>query len=84
MRDCVIDLKGSWDAHLPLIKFSYDNNHEASIQMPPYRALYGRRCRSPICRDEVGEREIRGPELVQVTTEKIQHISDRFLTTQGR
>ena len=46
MRDCVIDFKGSWDDHLPLIEFDYDNSYHSNIQMAPYEALYGRICRS--------------------------------------
>ena len=49
LRACIQDLKGSWDEHLPLVEFTYNNNYQASIQMPPYEALYGRPCRSSIC-----------------------------------
>ena len=45
---CIIDFKGSWDYHLLLIEFSYNNSYHSSIQMAPYEALYGRKCRSPI------------------------------------
>lgn len=75
----VINLKGSWDAYLSLIKLVYNNSYQASIQMAPYKALYDRRCRSLLCWEEVGERKILGPELVQVTTEKIWLICDRLL-----
>ena len=49
LRACVLDLKGSWEEHLPLVEFAYNNSYHASIQMAPYEALYGRPCRSPIC-----------------------------------
>ena len=42
LRACVLDLKGSWEEHLPLVEFAYNNNYQASIQMAPYEALYGR------------------------------------------
>jgi len=48
LRACVIDFKGNWDDHLPLIEFSYNNSYHSSIAMAPFEALYGRRCRSPI------------------------------------
>ena len=48
LRACIIDLKGSWDDHLPLIEFAYNNSYHSSIQMAPYVALYGRKYRSPI------------------------------------
>ncbi|KAL8104338.1 hypothetical protein AgCh_028521 [Apium graveolens] len=41
LRVCVLDFKGNWDEHLPLIEFSYNNSYHASIGMPPYEALYG-------------------------------------------
>ena len=49
LRACVIDFGGSWNKYLPLVEFSYNNSYHASIQMAPFEALYGRRCRSPIC-----------------------------------
>ncbi|CAN4090624.1 unnamed protein product [Withania somnifera] len=54
-RACVLDFKGSWDDHLPLIEFAYNNSYHSSIKMAPYEALYGRKCRSPIGWFEVGE-----------------------------
>ncbi|WMV50252.1 hypothetical protein MTR67_043637 [Solanum verrucosum] len=55
LRACVIDFKGNWDDYLPLIEFSYNNSYLSSINMAPFEALYGRRCRSPIGWFEVGE-----------------------------
>ena len=46
---CVMDFGGQWDLHLPLIEFLYNNSYHASIKMTPYEALYGRKCRSPLC-----------------------------------
>ncbi|KAL8103407.1 hypothetical protein AgCh_027832 [Apium graveolens] len=69
LRVCAIHFKGNWDDYLSLIEFAYNNSYHASIGMPPYEALYGRRCRSPLCWDEVGEQKILGPELVQQTRE---------------
>ena len=64
LRDCVIDFKGSWDEHLPLVEFVYNNSYQASIKVALYEALYGRKCRSPICWDDVGERRLLGLEIV--------------------
>ena len=44
LRACVLDLKGSWEEHLPLVEFAYNNSYQASIQMAPYEDLYGRPC----------------------------------------
>ena len=64
LRACALDLKGNWDDYLPLVKFAYNNSFQASIGMAPFKGLYGRRCRSPVCWDDVGERKLLGPELV--------------------
>ena len=64
LRSCALDFGGSWDGQLPLVEFAYNNSYQASLQMPPYEALYGRKCRSPIHWDEVGDRQMLGPELV--------------------
>ncbi|GKE56448.1 putative reverse transcriptase domain-containing protein, partial [Tanacetum coccineum] len=55
LRACVMDFNKGWDIHLPLIKFSYNNSYHTSIKAAPFEALYGRKCRSPICWAEVGD-----------------------------
>ncbi|KAJ9557882.1 hypothetical protein OSB04_012496 [Centaurea solstitialis] len=55
LRACVLDFGGSWDSHLPLVEFSYNNSFHASIGMPPYEMLYGRRCRTPVCWGETAQ-----------------------------
>ena len=79
-----MDHKGSWEEHLPLVEFTYNNSYHASIQMAPYEALYGRPCRSPICWTEVGESSITGPDLIRDTSEKVSLIRQRLLMTQSR
>ena len=69
--------------HLPLIEFAYNNSYHASIEMAPYEALYGRKCRSPLCW-EVGERQLTGPELVQITSEKVSIIQQILKTVFSR
>ena len=61
LRACVLDLKGGWKEHLPLVEFAYNNSYQASIRMAPYKVLYGRPCRSPVFSTEVGERTTTGP-----------------------
>ena len=78
LRACVIEFKGSWDTHLSLMEFAYNNSYQSSIGMAPFEALYGRKCRTPVCWDEVGERRLIGPELVQITLDKIQIVRDRL------
>ena len=80
----MLEFKGSWDRHLPLMEFAYNNSYQSSIEMAPYEALYGRKCRTPLCWDEVGERKLLGPEIVQVMTDNVKVIRDRLKITQDR
>ena len=82
LRACILDLKGSWEEHLPLVEFSYNNGYQVSIKMASCEALYGRPCRSPICWTEVGERSITGPDPIRDTSEKVDLIWKRLLTAQ--
>ncbi|GJS99077.1 putative reverse transcriptase domain-containing protein [Tanacetum coccineum] len=84
LRACVIDFGSSWDRHLSLVKFSYNNSYHASIKAAPYEALYGRKCRSPVCWSEVGYSQLTGPELIRETTKMIVQIKNRLLTTRSR
>ena len=79
LRACVLDLKGNWEKHLPLMEFAYNNSYQVSIQMAPYEALYGRPCRSPVCWTEVGERPSTGVDLVRDTSDKVDLIWKRLL-----
>nr|GFC24630.1 putative reverse transcriptase domain-containing protein [Tanacetum cinerariifolium] len=73
-----------WVNHLPLVEFSYNNSYHASIKVAPFEALYGRKCRSPVCWTEVGEAQILGPELIQETTEKIIQIKQKMQAARDR
>ncbi|GKC17767.1 putative reverse transcriptase domain-containing protein [Tanacetum coccineum] len=84
LRACVIDFGNGWVKHLPLVEFSYNNSYHASIKAPPFEALYGRKCRSPVCWAEVGEVQLTGPEIVQETTEKIIQVKQRMQTARDR
>ena len=78
LRACAIDFKGSWDGHLPLIKFAYNNSYHSSIQMGSFKALYGRRCTSLIGWFEVSEASVIGPDLAFDALEKVQLIRERL------
>ncbi|GJS39531.1 putative reverse transcriptase domain-containing protein [Tanacetum coccineum] len=71
LRACVIDFGGNWDVHLPLAEFFYNNSYHSSIRCAPFKALYGKKCRSPVLWAKIGESSLIGPELVQETTNKI-------------
>nr|GEV45922.1 putative reverse transcriptase domain-containing protein [Tanacetum cinerariifolium] len=84
LHACVINFGKGWVKHLPLAKFLYNNSYHASIKVSPYEALYGRRCRSPVCWAKVGEAQLTGPELIQETTKKIVLIKKRIQAAQDR
>ncbi|GJS91418.1 putative reverse transcriptase domain-containing protein [Tanacetum coccineum] len=84
LRACAIDFGKGWVNHLPLVEFSYNNSYHASIKAAPFEALYGRKCRSPVCWIEVGEAQILGPKLIQDTTEKIIQIKQRMQAARDR
>ncbi|WMV32740.1 hypothetical protein MTR67_026125 [Solanum verrucosum] len=72
LRACIMEFDGSWDKHLALIEFTYNNSYQLSIEMPPYEALYGTKSRTPFCWSEVGERKLVGLEIVQQTEDKVK------------
>nr|GEW39178.1 retrotransposon protein, putative, Ty3-gypsy subclass [Tanacetum cinerariifolium] len=84
VRAFVIDFGNGWERHLPLVKFSYNNSYHASIKAAPFEALYGRKCRSPVCWAEVEDAQLTGPELIHETTEKIVQIKQRIQAAQDR
>ena len=84
LRACVLDWGESWERHLPLVEFAYNNSFHTSIGMSPYEALYGRPCRTPLCWTQVGERSMLGPEIVEETTEKIRMVRDHMKAAQDR
>nr|GEZ84778.1 hypothetical protein [Tanacetum cinerariifolium] len=84
LRACVIDFGKSWDRYIPLVEFSYNNSYHTSIKAAPFEALYGRKCRSPVCWAEVGDAQLTGPEIINETTEKIVQIKSRIQAARDR
>ncbi|GKA89021.1 putative reverse transcriptase domain-containing protein, partial [Tanacetum coccineum] len=84
LRACVIDFGGSWDVHLPLAEFSYNNSYHLSIRCAPFEALYGRKCRSPVLWAEIRESRLIGPELVQEMTDKVVLIKEKLKAARDR
>nr|AAM74253.1 Putative retroelement [Oryza sativa Japonica Group]AAP52347.1 retrotransposon protein, putative, Ty3-gypsy subclass [Oryza sativa Japonica Group] len=74
LRACVLDFGGSWDKNLPYAEFSYNNSYQASLQMAPYEALYGRKCRTPLLWDQTGERQVFGTDILRQAEEKVKII----------
>ncbi|KAI3756078.1 hypothetical protein L1987_55891 [Smallanthus sonchifolius] len=84
LRACEIDFGNSWESHLSLVEFSYNKSYHTSIKAAPFEALYGRKCRSPICWAEVGDSQLTGPEIVFETSEKIVQIRNRMAAARER
>ena len=84
LKSCVIDYEGSWDRHIPLVEFVYNNSFQSSIGMTPYEALYGRKCRTPSCWTELREKKVIGPDLIQETEENVKMIRERLKIANDR
>nr|GEU69206.1 putative reverse transcriptase domain-containing protein [Tanacetum cinerariifolium] len=84
LRVCVIAFGGSWDVHLPLAEFSYNNSYHSSIRCAPFEASYSRKCRSPVLWAEPGEGNLIGPDLVLVKTDKVVLIKEKLKATRYR
>ncbi|GJV14155.1 putative reverse transcriptase domain-containing protein [Tanacetum coccineum] len=84
LRACVIDFGGSWEGHLPLAEFSYNNSYHSSIRCAPFEALYRRKCRSPVLWAKIGESSLIGPELVQETIDKVVLIKEKLKAARDR
>ena len=83
-KACVIDFDSSWEMHLPLVEFAYNNSYHSSIRMAPFEALYGRPCQSPLCLVKVGNWKFLGPELVRETNEVIIVVRENMRVAQSR
>nr|CAB3504903.1 unnamed protein product [Digitaria exilis] len=84
LRACVIHYGKNWENYLSLAEFSYNNSYQASLKMAPFEALYGRRCRTPLCWSQAGERYTYGPDLVKEAEEKVRIIRENLETAQSR
>ena len=80
---CTLDYGSSWDDNLPYAEFSYNNSYQASLKMAQLEALYGRRCRTTLMWDEVGDRQLFGPDLIKESEEKVKLIRDRLTVAQS-
>ena len=62
LRACMLDFRGSWEKYIPLVMLACNNNYQSTFGMQPFEAQYGRKCKSPICWEEVGERGLLDPD----------------------
>jgi hypothetical protein len=84
LRSCLLEEGGDWGRYLSLVEFAYNNSIHSSIGMATYETLYGRKCWSPVCWLETGEKLLLGPDLVQDTTDSIRRIKERLKRAQDR
>jgi hypothetical protein len=84
LRACIIHYGTNWDKYLALAEFSYNNSYHSSLQMAPFEALYGRRCRTPLSWSETGERQIFGQDLVTEAEDKVKLIQANLKAAQSR
>ena len=84
LRGCELDFPGSWDKYIPFMEFAYNNGYQSSIGMAPFKALYGRKCRTPICWTNLNEHKVIGHDIVKETEEKVQVIQQRLKAVSDR
>ena len=75
LRGCVLDFPRSWDRYISLMEFAYNNSYQSSIGMAPYEALYGRKCRTPVCWTKLNEHKVIGPKIVKRQKKKFGSFS---------
>nr|GEV62328.1 DNA/RNA polymerases superfamily protein [Tanacetum cinerariifolium] len=78
------DGQRNWDDYICLIEFAYNNSWHASIKCAPFEMWYGRKCRALICWDQVGERVIEGPEMIEVTNKKVVVAKEKLKEARTR
>nr|GFB89887.1 retrotransposon protein, putative, Ty3-gypsy subclass [Tanacetum cinerariifolium] len=79
LRSCSLEWIGNWDDYICLVEFAYNNSWHASIKCAPFKMLYGRKYRALICWNQVGERVIEGPEMIEVTNEKVTVAKEKLM-----
>lgn len=82
LRAWVLQFGSSWEDHLMLLEFSYNNSYHISIRIAPFEALYGRKCQSPLYWVEIGEKKLIGPEIIQSAVDKIAIVRKKLKVAQ--
>ncbi|XP_073152864.1 uncharacterized protein [Henckelia pumila] len=84
LRAVMLYFGASWQESLPLVEFSYNNNYQSSIQMAPFEAVYGKKCRSALFWDDLYETPITGRDMIREMSDKVKLIQIRMRTAQDR
>ena len=84
MRACALQYGTSWNKSLPYAEFSYNNSYQKSLNMAPFEALYGRKCRTPLFWNQMGETDVLGPDVLRDAEEQVRMIRDNLRVAQSR
>jgi hypothetical protein len=84
LRACALQYGTSWDKSLPYAEFSYNNSYEKSLQMAPFEALYGWKCRTLLFYNKMGESQVFGPDVLKDAEKKVRIIRDNLKIAQSR
>jgi hypothetical protein len=82
LHACAIQYGTSWDKCLPFAEFSYNNSYQASLKKSPFEALYGRKCRTPLYWDQIGERQVFGPNIIEDAEKMVQQVRENLRVAQ--
>jgi hypothetical protein len=84
LRACVLTYGKDWEKSLSFAEFSYNNSYQASLKMSPFKALYGRKCQTPLMWSEVGERSLFGPDMIKEVEEQVAKVRENLKAAQSR
>ena len=84
LRACVLTYGKDWEKSLTYAEFSYNNSYQASLDMSPFEALYGRKCRTPLMWSKVGERTLLGAALTKEAEDRVDEIREKLKEAQSR
>ena len=83
LRACALQYGTSWDKSLPYAEFSYNNSYQKSLNMAPFEALYGRKCRTPLFWNQMGETQVFGLDVLRDIEEQVRMIRDNLRVAQS-
>jgi hypothetical protein len=84
LRACALQYGRSWDKSLSYAEFSYNNSYQESLKMAPFKMLYGRRCRTPLFWNEMGERKVFGPDILEEAEKQVRMVRENLRVVQSR
>jgi hypothetical protein len=74
----------SWDKSLPYAEFSYNNSYQKSLQMAPFEALYGIKCRTSLFWNQTGESQVFGPDVLKNAEKQVRMIRNNLKAAQSQ